>query len=39
MTVCHEIISEPRSKGHEREATLGPLAGIVAMMPLDTTLA
>jgi hypothetical protein len=26
-------------KGHEREATLGPLAGLVVMMPLDTTLA
>jgi hypothetical protein len=39
LTVCHEIISESRSKGHEREATLGPLAGIVVMRLLDTTLA
>jgi ZIP family zinc transporter len=38
FVVSHEIIPESHRKGHEREATLGLLAGFVVMMLLDTTL-
>jgi ZIP family zinc transporter len=39
FVVSHEIIPESHRKGHEREATVGLLAGFVTMMLLDTTLA
>lgn len=38
FVVSHEIIPESHRKGHEREATIGLLAGFVVMMILDTAL-
>jgi ZIP family zinc transporter len=38
FVVSHEIIPESHRKGHEREATIGLLAGFVVMMMLDTAL-
>ncbi len=39
FVVSHEIIPESHRKGHETHATLGVVAGFVAMMLLDTALA
>jgi len=38
FVVSHEIIPESHRKGHEREATVGLLAGFIIMMMLDTSL-
>jgi ZIP family zinc transporter len=38
FVVSHEIIPESHRKGHQREATLGLLAGFIVMMVLDTAL-
>jgi ZIP family zinc transporter len=39
FVVSHEIIPESHRRGHESRATLGVMAGFVAMMLLDTGLA
>jgi ZIP family zinc transporter len=38
FVVSHEVIPESHRKGHQREATLGLLAGFIVMMVLDTSL-
>ncbi len=38
FVVSHEVIPETHRHGHERDATLGLMAGFALMMVLDTTL-
>ncbi|WP_439535081.1 ZIP family metal transporter [Methyloversatilis sp.] len=38
FVVSHEVIPETHRNGHQRAATLGPMAGFMVMMVLDTTL-
>jgi ZIP family zinc transporter len=38
FVVSHEVIPETHRNGHQKDATLGLMAGFALMMTLDTTL-